>query len=325
MGKEDKNNNRVGFKAKWRKADTIIEHSEKILDEPSYEKEDIADTHQTAVKAVKGTLQSISVTINNVDLTSEEMSKCAVMQASEMQVINTKVANIGKAVDNTFASVDVLANGYERVMDYSSQGNVMLAELNNISEETKESVDAVRKQTDATNISAAEIRKATASIAGIAYQTNLLSLNASIEAARSGESGKGFAVVANEIRKLAEQSKTAAAQITRIVDMLIENSNSSVEIMTKVTDYIKRQNEKLNSTSEAFEGLGREMSGVSGAIEDITLAMVELEGLKDEVIGSVSNLAAISEENAASSEEISASIQELNQNIENCINTFVKL
>ncbi len=269
-------------------------------------------------QVVKESLLSISETVSNIDLTTEEMSKCTVAQADEMQDVNTKVADIGNAVDHTFANVDVLANGYERVMNYSSQVNGMLDELTNISKETKESVDAVRKQTDATNISATEIRKATASITGIAFQTNLLSLNASIEAARAGEKGKGFAVVASEISKLADQSKKTAAQITKIVDMLIENSNSSVQIMTKVIEDIKLQNEKLNSTSEVFEGLESEMGGVAGAIEDITLAMVELEGLKDEVIGSVSNLAAISEENAASSEEISASIQELNQKIADC-------
>lgn len=267
---------------------------------------------------VKESLCAISDTINNIDLTTEEMSKCTVSQAEETQDVNAKVTEIGKAVDHTFASVDVLANGYERVMNYSSQVDTMLEELTNVSKETKESVDAVRKQTDATNISATEIRKATASITGIAFQTNLLSLNASIEAARAGEKGKGFAVVASEISKLAEQSKKTAAQITKIVDTLIENSNASVKIMIKVIEDIKLQSEKLNNTSEIFEGLEREMGGVAGAIEEITLAMVELEGLKEDVIGSVSNLAAISEENAASSEEISASIQELNQKIEDC-------
>lgn len=312
---ENKESNKARFMKKWKKINETIEHSEKISEETSYEKEDVEDTQKTVVKE---SLLSISETVNNIDLTTEEMSKCTVAQADEMQDVNTKVADIGKAVDHTFASVDVLANGYDRVMNYSSQVNVMLEELTNASKETKESVDAVRKQTDATNISATEIRKATTSITGIAFQTNLLSLNASIEAARAGEKGKGFAVVANEISKLAEQSKKTAAQITRIVDMLIENSNSSVEIMTTVIEDIKLQNEKLNSTSGVFEGLEREMDGVAGAIEDITLAMVELEGLKDEVIGSVSNLAAISEENAASSEEVSASIQELNQKITDC-------
>lgn len=261
------------------------------------------------------TLLSISEMANNIDLATEEITKCTVDQATEIQDVNVKALNIGLAIDNTFASVDILANGYQKVMDYSLQVDGLLTELTNIGNATKQSVEAVHKHTSATSISVAEIKKATAAIAGIASQTNLLSLNASIEAARAGASGRGFTVVASEIRKLAEQSKTTAVQITKIVDILIENSNSSVGIMTNVIDNMNHQNEKLETTSAAFKGLEREMTGVSGAIEDITLAMVELEGLKVDVIGSVTNIAAMSEENAASSEEISASMQELNQKI----------
>ena len=313
-----------GFISKWYISNKRAKESDEILNElfqsgdSLYAEEDTAVAQQIAVNAIKETLLSISETVHNIDLTTEEMSKCSVIQANEIQDTNQKVINIGQAVDNTFASADILANGYAKVMDYSSQGNIMLTELSDLSQETRESVEEVRKQTDATNQSASEIQKVITLISVIASQTNLLSLNANIEAARAGEHGRGFTIVANEIRKLAEQSKTAATQISGIVDMLIENSNLSVEIMNRVTNNICKQNEKLNSTSGAFEGLSREMNVVSNAIEDITLAMVELEGLKVEVIGGVSNLAAISEENAASSEEIAATMQELNHTINSC-------
>jgi len=299
--------------------DKTIENSDKVsVPLPSEETSNVSSTPKVSLEEVGKSFSTISETINNIDSALEEMSKCAVMQANETQDVNLKVTDIGTTVDQTFGNVDILANGYERVLEYSDKGNAMLNELTDISKETKESVDAIRIQTDATNISAVEIREATAAIAKIAAQTNLLSLNASIEAARAGEQGKGFAVVASEIRMLADQSKVSAAKISKIVNLLIENSNSSVESMINVTGNINRQNDKLKSTSEAFEGLSKEMRSVSGAIEDITLAMVELEGLKDEVIGNVSNLAGISQENAANSEEISTSVQDMNQRIVDC-------
>lgn len=301
------------------KKNKINEGKEVILKEPveelAYSKEDVTDTNQLVANTYNETLLSISETVHNIDLTTEEMSKCTVSQANEVQDVNSKVINIGKIVDHTFSSVDILAKGYQSVMDYSTQGNDILSQLLSISQETKESVVAVREQTEATNISVGEISKATAIIIGIASQTNLLSLNASIEAARAGENGKGFAIVANEIRKLADQSQIAAAQITKIVDILIKNSNASVKIMNQVTDNIKHEGETLSRSSEVFDGLSSEMIVVSKVIEDIALTMVELEDLKDDVSGSVSNLAAISEENAAGSEEISNAIQELNDKI----------
>lgn len=322
MEKEAKFNGiKAGLITKWYKNNKIEEDksSEPFQSEETLNVEvDISDTQQITVKTFKESLQSISETVNKIDLTTEEMSKCSVVQANEVQDANMKVIKIGQAVDSTFASVDQLANGYASVMDYSSQGNVMLTELSNISQDTRKSIEAVQEQNEKKNLSVSEIRKVTALISGIASQTNLLSLNASIEAARAGEHGRGFAIVANEIRKLAEQSKTAAAQISGIVDMLIENSNESMETMTCVTDNIRHQSEKLNKTSEVFDGLNQEMNLVSIAIEDITLAMVNLEELKDEVIGCVSNLAAISEENAASSEEIATSIQKMNDKIISC-------
>lgn len=269
----------------------------------------------------KEKLMIVNEIVQNIDLASEESAKCSAVQANEIQDVNLKVINIGEAVDTTFANVDILTNCFTRVMSYCSNGNAMLVELTNVSQETRKSVEAVRKQTDITNISAEEIKKATVLIANIASQTNLLSLNASIEAARAGGNGRGFAVVANEIRKLADQSKIATAKIAEIVRELIENSNSSVNIMQQVTDNIQQQYDKLNSTNEIFMGLNREMNVVGNTIEDIALVMVDLETLKDEVIESVVNLSAISEENAANSEEISVSIQELNQTIVKCTTT----
>ncbi len=315
---------KAGFIASWNKRNKSSRSIKKVWEEPFQEREEAIQReeamgmHQAEIEALHETLLSFGETIHNIDLTTEEMTKCLVVQANEVQDVNAKAMDIGQAIDNTFSNVDVLASGYGRVMEYSSQGNTMLSDLAKISKETKESVETVHKYTAATNLSTGEIRKATTFITNIAAQTNLLSLNASIEAARAGEHGKGFAVVANEIRKLAEQSKTAAAQIIAIVDTLITNSNASVDIMERVTENMANQNEKLKSTSEVFEGLGKEMNLVSGAIEDITLSMVELEGLKGDVTGSVSNLAAISEENAASAQEISATIQELNQKIVSC-------
>ena len=202
--------------------------------------------------------------------------------------------------------------------DYNHSVDNTLVELIRISDETKEAFDIVYEQTNVTNQSAQEIQSAADVITDIADQTNLLSLNASIEAARAGEHGKGFAVVADEIRKLAEQSRESASQITGIIEMLIRNSNTTVDTMKKVTDMIDRQGAELNQTKSVFGDLNKEIGMVGDAVDNIRNEVEQLNNLKNSVMGAVDNLAAIAQENAASTEETSASMQQLGNLVSEC-------
>lgn len=190
--------------------------------------------------------------------------------------------------------------------------------LTAISAQTRASVDIVYEQTNATNISANEIRSATDLITAISSQTNLLSLNATIEAARAGEMGKGFAVVADEIRNLSEQSKESAETIMNTVTGLLDNSNLSVTTMNEMMAVIEKQNNMIDDTKELFRSLNEEINNVSVAVEGIAGQTETLEQVKAKVMNIVENLAAIAEENAASAEETSASMNELEQIVAEC-------
>lgn len=130
--------------------------------------------------------------------------------------------------------------------------------------------------------------------------------------------GKGFAVVADEIRKLAEQSRESASQITGIIELLIRNSNTTVDTMKKVTDMIDQQGEELNQTKSVFGDLDKEIGMVGDAVDNIRNEVEQLNNLKNSVMGAVDNLAAIAQENAASTEETSASMQQLGNLVAEC-------
>ena len=260
----------------------------------------------------------ITESIANVNTAVDEIANGASSQASETQVVNEKILNIGNAIEATTENVEMLAQSTQKMKDYNETVNATLEELGEINIQTQKSVEAVQEQTNATNKSALEIRTATNMITEIASQTNLLSLNASIEAARAGDAGRGFAVVADEIRKLADQSKESAARITSIIGELMKNSNNSVEIMKQMSEVMNVQNSHLDETKKVFRSLNMEIDSVAGAVESITNEVEQLDMLKNDVMGSVESLAAIAEENAASTQETSAAMQELNEIINEC-------
>ncbi len=260
----------------------------------------------------------ISESIAHVNTAVDEIANGATSQATETQNVNEKILNIGTAIEATTEHVEILAQSTQKMKDYNATVNATLQELDEINAKTQQSVTEVQTQTNATNRSALEIRTATDMITEISEQTNLLSLNASIEAARAGDAGRGFAVVADEIRKLADQSKESAEHITAIISELMTNSNNSVEIMNQMSEVMAIQSEHLGATKKVFHSLNQEIGSVANAMTGITAEVEQLDALKRDVMDSVDNLSAIAEENAASTQETSAAMLELNGIIGEC-------
>ena len=276
----------------------------------------------------KKNFDTISTSINNIDVAVEEIANGATNQANDTQKVSEQIEQMGRAIDETSKNVGQLADSANNMKKQNENVNRTLDELIQISAITKKSVDEVQEQTNVTNQSALDIRSATDIISDIASQTNLLSLNASIEAARAGEHGRGFAVVADEIRMLADQSNESAEKIKTIVDLLIMNSNTSVETMNSVADEIRKQNEKLDATKNVFGILRSEVDNVTVAIDNISNEIDNIDEFKNGVMEGVESLAAIAQENAAGTEETSAAMVELSQIVNDCnndTNNLVKL
>ena len=137
-------------------------------------------------------------------------------------------------------------------------------------------------------------------------------MNASIEAARAGEAGKGFAVVATEIQKLSVQSNDATVEIQSIISTLQNEAQKTVDEMKNAEVLMKEQQEKLEDTKSKFRDVSNGIQVSRKGTEEIRVSADVADNSRTTVIDVISNLSAISQENAASAEETAASMEELN-------------
>lgn len=179
-----------------------------------------------------------------------------------------------------------------------STGNTL-----SISKQIEENIIDLQKQSQ-------EISKIIGVINSIADQTNLLALNATIEAARAGEAGRGFAVVADEVRKLAEQSKDAAKVIGSLIVDIHKKTGVTVETAKKGGIIYTEQERSVEDTDKAFKAIVGEMENIMEKIERVNSTEQSRTEAQNLVIDSITSMAAVAEENAASTEEVTAAGQQ---------------
>jgi methyl-accepting chemotaxis protein len=221
--------------------------------------------------------------------------------------------------------VDALKTNSDRMSKAERESAQILVKLNESNDLTIESIERIAKQTNLTNISAQNIQKAVGLIQSIAEETDLLSLNASIEAARAGDAGRGFAVVAEEIRKLADQSRRSANEIEDIIKKLLFESNTTVEVMKEVKTNIATQQERISETKDRFTSVGEGIQASLANVDGISSKVSDLEQSKVVVLDVISTLSSISEENAAVTQETSASTEELNTTVTKLSQSSIEL
>lgn len=255
---------------------------------------------------------SSSVATEEISRAFNGISKGAVSQAEEIDSASAQIASIGQLIDeivNNVGSLTKTSNDMSAAGDASTRTMVNLSESN---DRTSEAITSIGRQIRLTDESIKRISEATELITSIASQTNLLSLNASIESARAGEAGKGFAVVASEIQKLAVQSSDAAVEIQQIINTLQSESTKTMKEMQAAETLMKEQQDKLDETRTKFDEVSSGIKVSREGTDQIRVSADSCGSARNAVIDVFANLSAISEENAASAEETNASMQELN-------------
>lgn len=250
----------------------------------------------------------------------EDLAQGATTMAQSVQEINEQVVEIGEAIDGISSNTDKLVSLSNNIKSANNDASEYIGKVSGSSEKSVGAVQDITEQINATNKSVDKIKNAVEMISSIASQTNLLALNASIEAARAGEAGRGFAVVAEEIKNLSEQSNSSADDIKHVVNEIITQSEKSVKLAVQVAEIIEEEQGYIKETAQKFEILNNEIGLSLNEIQSISSQVNLLNASKDTITESVSDLSAISEENAASNEEVSASATQIAEAITDIAN-----
>ena len=241
-----------------------------------------------------------------------DISKGAVSQAESVETSASNTNEMGDSIDEIGVSVEDLSSATTQMLTAAKRTVEALDGLMEQNKTVMASMMDIDAQIKATNNAVKKIADASHSITEISSQTNLLSLNASIEAARAGDYGKGFGVVANEIGLLAQQSSTAATTINEIVEDLVTDSTKSMEIIEELNAAFNEQSSQLTSTKSDMDGVVTGVNSVEQNTQTISDKVNMLNSSKAQLIDLIAELSAISQENAASTEETNASMEELN-------------
>lgn len=192
----------------------------------------------------------------------------------------------------------------------SESGNQAIRQAISQMDSIRESVTSMSGVVKELGTRSEEIGMITSDITAISSQTNLLALNAAIEAARAGEAGRGFAVVADEVRKLAEQSSESAKRITELVSLIQADTSSAIEAADANDREVYKGIEMVSAAGEAFEDILEAVGKVAGDIEEVSAGAEEMSASTTEILHYVNQSSTIAGEASSGMTEVSAATQQ---------------
>lgn len=282
------------------------------------------------IHQVRSNTERVAVTSEELSASAEETNKATEHITVAMQEVAAGAEKQVSSVTQSVESSEEISRGMNKAAD-SIQSVAQLtvaanerANLgNDVVNRTVEQMNRV--QHSATESAAVaytlsekskEIGQIIELITQVANQTNLLALNAAIEAARAGEQGKGFAVVADEVRKLAEQSANAAGQIRTLIEEIQEESQKAVQSMNNGTQVVKEGLQLVSQTGDAFQDIVQSIKQVAAESQEVAAIVKQVHSNSQQVAEGMKNARQIVEQSTSNIQKVAASAEEQNATME---------
>jgi methyl-accepting chemotaxis protein len=291
----------------------------KAAEQTAQTTQQIASTIQQVARGASEQASSLQQTAGGMEQLSksiDQIAEGAQEQSSGVDEATGIVRKVTEAITNVSGNAQAGAEAWKVTSSSAADGARMTHETAEGMRRIKKAMDVVSSRVTDLGERSGEIGRIVATIDDIAAQTNLLALNAAIEAARAGEQGRGFAVVADEVRKLAERSSVATREIASIVGGIQSGVREAVSAMQLGSKEVEAGNKLASDAGGALDNILERSQRVGMQVEQILQAAHQLDSLSSGMVEAIDRINRIVEQNAAATEEMTASSEAVSKLIE---------
>jgi len=263
------------------------------------------------IQKVSGSAQQISVSSDQLSVVTEQSSQNIFEQQAQTEQVATAMNEMSATVLEVSANISGTAQAAEEANSETVEGRRMVDEAVQAVQTLAVQIESAAEVVQRLEQDSENINEVLAVIKGVAEQTNLLALNAAIEAARAGEQGRGFAVVADEVRTLAGRTQQSTEEINQVIDKLQKGSREAVDVMNKSREEAQSVVEQANKAGVSLSAISTAVGRINDMSAQIANAAEEQSATAEEMNRNITSISQMANETSSSAQQTASSSEDL--------------